>query len=330
MNKKIIFFLEGNFHTQYIFPIIDKFDKDPNIDSSIITLQEINDVNLKNTEIIKITKLELGKTLIELKADFFITTTPGIGSSYFPKSKIFPIKNRPKYIYVFHSLVSPNEVYFKKSFYNFDYILSPNQLITSQLKYLISKKTRIINSGYPLFLNKTSSENFEGADKNVLVAPSWGDQNFLTNFEFMEKLINYLKIKNLNIFIRPHIMANEHFGSDLYKDITVDKSEIIQFNKYNYLFTDWSGIALEFFYHKNQKIFFVDSPKKIRRKLTKKELNLELIEHKIRDLIGEVITYDFDLDNLDLKDLNVIGNSYIDNLFTPEFQFQYLYNTLDL
>ena len=110
----------------------------------------------------------------------------------------------------------------------------------------------------------------------------------------------------------------------------MDKSEIIQFNKYNYLFTDWSGIALEFFYHKNQKIFFVDSPKKIRRKLTKKELNLELIEHKIRDLIGEVITYDFDLDNLDLKDLNVIGNSYIDNLFTPEFQFQYLYNTLDL
>jgi hypothetical protein len=330
VNKKIIFFLEGTFHTQYIFPIIDKFDKDPNINSSVITLQKINNVNLKNTEIVTITKSELGKTLIELEADFFITTTPGIGSSYFPKSKIFPIKNRPKYVYVFHSLVSPNEVYFKKSFYNFDFILSPNQLITSQLKYLTSKKTRIITTGYPLFLNKTSSENFEGSDKNVLIAPSWGDQNFLTNLEFMEKLINYLKIKNLNIFIRPHIMANEHLDSDIYKGIKVDKSEVIPFNKYNYLFTDWSGVALEFFYHKNQKIFFVDSPKKIRRKLTKKELNLELIEYKIRDLIGEVISYDFNLDNLDLKNLNVIGNSYIDNLYTPEFQFQNFYNILDL
>ena len=165
---------------------------------------------------------------------------------------------------------------------------------------------------------------------NVLIAPSWGDQNFLTNYEFMNKLIKYLKSKNLTIFIRPHVMASKSSILDMYKELTIDRSDTVQFNKYNYLFTDWSGIALEFFYYKKQKIFFVDSPKKIRRKITKKELNFELIEYKIRDLIGEVISYDFDLNNLDLKNLHIERDSYIESLFTPKFKIEDIYKILKI
>ena len=330
MNKKIIFFLEGSFHLQYLSVLIDDFDKNPSIDLSIITLQDLSTSNFKNTKILNINKSEIAKTLLELQADYFITTTPGIGSTYFPKSKIFPTKSRPKYIYVFHSLVSPNEVYFKNSFYYFDFIFSPNQIITNQLDHLTSKKTSIINTGYPLFLNNNTNVTMKETNGNVLIAPSWGDQNFLTNYEFMNKLIKYLKSKNLTIFIRPHVMTSESLILDMYKELTIDRSDSVQFNKYNYLFTDWSGIALEFFYYKKQKVFFVDSPKKIRRKMTKKELNFELIEYKIRELIGEVISYDFDLNNLDLKNLHIESDNYIESLFTPKFKIEDIYKILKI
>ena len=81
----------------------------------------------------------------------------GIGNFYFPKSKNFPKKNRPKYIYFFHSLVSPNENYVEKSFSGFDYILSPNKLITDQLKYLVKdKSTQIFTVGYQYLRKMTT------------------------------------------------------------------------------------------------------------------------------------------------------------------------------
>ena len=54
-------------------------------------------------------------------------------------------------------LVSPNRVYSKNSFKNFDYILSPNNLISSQLKYL-TKNSKILTIGYPL-LNEKINKN---------------------------------------------------------------------------------------------------------------------------------------------------------------------------
>ena len=54
------------------------------------------------------------------------------------------------------------------------------------------------------------------------------------------------------------------------------------------LITDFSGIALEFFYLTGRPVAFLDTPKKIKRKISKKEKGLNLIEDEMRTEIGEI------------------------------------------
>ena len=68
-------------------------------------------------------------------------------------------------------------------------------------------------------------------------------------------------------------MTKINLSDDLLNLVNLDTSPEINYNAYDYLFTDWSGIALEFIILR-QKIFFVNSPKKKRRKLSRKERNL--------------------------------------------------------
>ena len=144
IKKKVVFFLEGSFHLRFLMPLIKTVIDDNYIDYQIISLENFNIPNVKNSNFKFIEKKNINKFLLELKADYFITTTPGVGYSYFPKSQVLPKKNRPKYIYVFHSLVSPNQVYAKNSFNKFDIIFSPNSIISEQLKVLVSKKQKFL------------------------------------------------------------------------------------------------------------------------------------------------------------------------------------------
>ena len=108
---KSIFFIEGQEHIRFIEDYI-YIAKKLNHKISIYSFEKLK---FKDTSIslnLKIVKKEnLRKILKSLKSDYFFTTTPGVGSFYFPKSK-----NVKKYIYIFHSLCSPNEVYIKNSF----------------------------------------------------------------------------------------------------------------------------------------------------------------------------------------------------------------------
>jgi YidC/Oxa1 family membrane protein insertase len=327
IKKKVVFFLEGSFHLRFLMPLIKKVIDDNYIDYQIISIENFNIPNVKNSNFKFIEKKNINKFLLELEADYFITTTPAVGYSYFPKSRVLPKKNRPKYIYVFHSLVSPNQVYAKNSFNKFDIILSPNSIISEQLKVLVSKKTKILTTGYPLFLNKFQNENYDRLNKNILIAPSWGEKNFLTNDNFMNKLISFLKDEKANIFVRPHPMLKNLVNSSSFK---IDESVNPDFHSYDCLFTDWSGIALEFYFLKRQKVFFVDSPKKIRRKITKEERNYELIENKIRIEIGEIIKFDQNLNvSVDINNLRIDQSPYVEDLYQPLFNLKKFYDYID-
>ena len=107
---EIVFFSEGNQHTRFFEPVLNNFIE-KNYDVTLITLDEndnlIQNKNLLNVEIPK-NNIEKINILKSISADYFFTTTPGLGHSYFPKSKIWPSSNRPKYVYLFHSFPSSN------------------------------------------------------------------------------------------------------------------------------------------------------------------------------------------------------------------------------
>ena len=326
--SRIIVFIENQNYFKFTKPYLDVFEK-LSVEYEIFTLGNLNNFNIKSSKVTVFDNQKaLNKSLLTLECDYFLTTTPGIGNFYFSKSKILPKNKRPKYIYFFHSLVSPNENYAENSFNGYDIILSPNSTITNHLGYLINKKkTQIITVGYQYLERK--SLDYEDTN-NVLIAPSWGKDNLFSD-KYNQQFINLIEILQKNgkkIFLRPHPMdlnnltkLKENINLNLYLLNKID------FHNFDYLITDWSGISLEYFYSTRKVVGFLNTPKKIKRKLKSKELELDLTENMVRNKIGPII----DLNNIEIDVLfnfKYERSEYIDNLFLPEFQNKNIENIL--
>ena len=317
--KKVIFFIEGIEHLRFVEPYIKSII---NTDSEIevVSFENIFFNNIKTT---LIKKKEFNTFCLNLKADYLITTTPGVGNPYFQKSKALPKTQRPKYIYIFHSLVSPNEVYSKKSFIGFDYIFSPNEIISRQLSYLTKKATKIFNGGYPLLTNGYYSQKELNSNKQkILIAPSWGKFNLFKNDNVLVGLIHYIGAE-YEIYLRPHPMEelSTHIKNKLNNVIFDFDKDLKNLVYFDFLITDWSGIGIEYSILSKRKTLYINTIKKKRRKLSLAEKNLELIENKIRDSAGVEI----EADNLSqittylTNDLNIYDDFYINKIKEPRF-----------
>jgi len=324
-----VVFIENKSYLHFTLPYLEVL-KNIGIEFSIWTLEDLKHADISNVDVkVLQNKQELNKFMSNLNSDYFLTTTPGIGNYYFPKSKIYPKKLRPKYIYFFHSLVSPNENYVDKSFRGFDYIFSPNLVISNQLKYLINDKdTQVYTVGYQ-YLNQNLNQNYNNLNSgNVLIAPSWGKNNLFSeeNNHRLVKLVDNLEVNELKVYLRPHPMEiNTIKRLEEKIKFNLHLSDIVDFTNFDYLITDWSGISLEYFYSTNNPVGFVNTIKKQRRKLKKSEINLKLIENQIINKIGPKL----DLDEMDIdKLLNFQYNSsqYINSLYEPVFDKQNVEN----
>ena len=85
---KIIIFSEGVEHTRFLLPIIDKLLEFNNFQIDYFSLDKNEESKIsKKINFHFIEKKRLLKVLRSITADYFFTTTPGIGSFYFPKSE---------------------------------------------------------------------------------------------------------------------------------------------------------------------------------------------------------------------------------------------------
>ena len=298
---KIIFFVENLSHFRFVEKLFNYFyEKNANIHLLCLDIPFGNRSYKSDNLTIQVldSDLEKIKALKSLTGDLFITTTPSIGNSIFPKSSM-PKNQRPTYVYVFHSLVSPNEMYTKGSFDGFDILLSPSELISEQLKPLISKNAQVFTTGYLLF---DKIHKFEYKDKfvnDVLIAPTWGSKGLNEIIQNIDKIKNFVNRLDLKAIFRPHPMTSLDELKKIPFDIDTDK-DLNNLHSYEYLITDYSGIALEFFYLTGRPIIFLDVPKKIKRKIpvfSKEEKNYLLIENEMRNVIGKNFSIS-DLDNL--------------------------------
>tara|TARA_B100001564_G_scaffold359494_1_gene381526 strand:+ start:785 stop:1852 length:1068 start_codon:yes stop_codon:yes gene_type:complete len=306
--NKIIFFIENLSHFRFIKNIFEYFvNEGYAIDVICFELPfnadkykygNINIITLKND-------IEKIKLLKNIKGKIFITTTPSIGTAIFPKSKIIPKSDRPKYLYFFHSLVSPNEMYVKNSFKNFDFIFSPSLIISAQLKTLVGIKTKVFTTGYLMFNNIKLGKYSDTYDNKVLIAPTWGEGGVNQIINNMSKIIDFVKNISLDIVFRPHPMTKiERYKFS--KEISVDRNkDLDDLHRYKYLITDYSGIALEFFYLTKRPVLFLEVPKKIKRSLSKKEQGFNLIENEMRNVIGNEVNMN---DLVSLKEFPSVNN----------------------
>jgi len=317
------FFIEGKEHERFVYPYIEILIKNKlPIKVYSFDYLVINGVDSSNIE--QIAKKDFLRFCLNLESDYFITTTPGIGNSYFPKSKIRKKSKRPLNIYVFHSLVSPNEVYSKNSFNGFDYILAPNSIIADQLKYITSKKNNIFTVGYPVISNNHYISYVGSKSNKILIAPSWGPNSIFQDQRFTDELIKNIDIE-LKITLRPHPMEIELLKRfSKYKNIGFDyNKELKNLGEYQFLITDWSGIGIEYSAITSNKAIYILNEKKKRRSLKNKEKNLKLIEYEIRKTCGVLIEKG-NLNELNQltkrrKDFYIQDTNYLDKITTPKF-----------
>tara|TARA_B100001250_G_C19807490_1_gene794077 strand:- start:1058 stop:2044 length:987 start_codon:yes stop_codon:yes gene_type:complete len=326
--KKAIFFVEGIEHLRFVKPYIYLFEK-YKLNIEVISFE---DLKLERNKTKIIDKKDFSKYCLNLKSEYLITTTPGVGNSYFLKSKVYPKSKRPKYIYVFHSLVSPNEAYSRRSFLGFDYIFSPNEIITNQLKLLTKDRTKILTTGYPLLTNNYYlEEKLETKMKKILIAPSWGEFNLFNNIDLLNNLLEICGI-NYEIYLRPHPMEKLDTNSfQKFKNVQLDQNKDMKnLADYDYLITDWSGIGIEYSILTNKKTIYLNTVKKKRKKLSFSEKKLVLIEDEIRKTAG----IEIELEELNKikkyleSDIIISDHSYINLIKAPEFntsKFKFLF-----
>ncbi len=254
----------------------------------ILSFEDINRdyLNLKNVFIFK-TKLFQEIVFLTLNLKYLYSSTPDLNFTIFKKSKF----SKCKYIYLSHTPVSMNLIYRKNAFDHFDAVQATSVYQYKEMKEIIKKrnlKTKVFKSEY-LFvkkqITKIKSGNFE---TDLLIAPSWNSNFYKTNCHLiLNKLLKECKI---SFKLRPHPLSfkkKEVFLSELKKEnIPVDNLKYIDFQKYNFLISDWSGIFIEYALIFRRRAFLINTPKKIVNKEYLKHENIP-IEISLRNTLAK-------------------------------------------
>ena len=269
---RIGFFSENNFIYEYLEPYILRKMKKHKI--LILSFEDINRdyLNLKNVFIFK-TKLFQEIVFLTLNLKYLYSSTPDLNFTIFKKSKF----SKCKYIYLSHTPVSMNLIYRKNAFDHFDAVQATSVYQYKEMKEIIKKrnlKTKVFKSEY-LFVKKQIAKiklgNFE---TDLLIAPSWNSNFYKTNCHLI--LNKLLKEYKISFKLRPHPISfkkNEISLSELKKEnIPVDNLKYIDFQKYDFLISDWSGIFIEYALIFRRRAFLINTPKKI--------VNKEYLKHE--------------------------------------------------
>ena len=238
------FFIENKYLVKYLQPYITSKK------SLIVSFENIDAIK-NNDQNVFIFSTNFFRQLVflTLKLKYLYSTTPGLNKTIFQKSK----SSNCKYIYIQHSPIGLINAYKPDAFIDFDSVQVINNFQLNDLKIInktYKKKIKTFKSKYSLF-NKFY--NLNNNKINILIAPSWNTGFFENNYHKI--LFKILSNHKANFSIRPHPMSyikNEISKSKLLSiGYKIDENVDLNFNNFNILISDWSGIFIEFsFFHK--------------------------------------------------------------------------------
>ena len=122
--------------------------------------------------------------MMRLEADVVVMTTPDLDNFYLKRSLM---DKNVKYIYVPHDPASMHMGFREHSLDNFDAIFCTGPHIANEVraseKLYGTKEKELVEFGYPLIENLIAScealEENQDSRKQVLIAPSWQEDNLL-------------------------------------------------------------------------------------------------------------------------------------------------------
>ncbi len=284
-NYKFIFFNENEYTYSYLKDYI--FSKK---DISKIIILSIEKLQNQDCKIIQLkTNFFLKLFFLTLKIKFVYSTTTNLENSIFLKSKV----SNNKYIYLQHSPVSLSMIYDEKAFTSFDAIQVVNKSQNNDvidINNLFNKKIKPFKSTYRFISKRTNKINQQSVD--VLIAPTWHTDFYKLNLH--ERLFDTFKKENITYEFRPHPMSLKKKEFEINNNIKINNDKFIDFKKFKFLISDWSGIFIEFAIINNSKPILINTNKKI---LNKNYLKFSStpIEIESRKIVGA----EFDIDEID-------------------------------
>ena len=333
-NKHIVIYSEKSGFYKYYKELIEELLKKSNLVIHYVT----NDYNDKIFEIaekeprikpyyIGLKKMTILMMLVE--TDIFIMTTPDLDKYYLKRSFI---KKDIEYIYVPHDSMSVHMGFNEGALDAFDTIFCSGEHVKTEVlateKVYNLKSRKLVEFGFPLLDNLVKSVKEEikdkksGSKKEILIAPSWQEDNLLDSC--IDGLIEKLYSKDYHITVRPHPEYVKRYKYKLnqivekYKDydeklltFELDFSSNKSIYSSDLLITDWSGISAEFAFATGNPVVFVNTKMKVCNQNWQK-IEITPIEIKLRDIIGV---------NIEKEDVEKIDET-IKNLFKNKKEFK--------
>lgn len=306
-NKHLVIYAENGGFYKYFERIIKYLLNNSNIIVHYITSDPNDNVfNLqkenKNFRAYFIGEKKMVTVFMKMDADIVLMTTPDLETYYYKRSYV---KKDIEYIYTVHGPMSTHMVMNKGCLDHFDTIFCVGDFQIPEIRkqeelYNLPKKELVV-CGYGFL--ETLQERYDATEKRtdgtpkILIAPSWQEDNILDSC--IDNLLDALLGKGYNVVVRPHPEYKKRYPNrldaiverysgydkgDLSFELDFSGSESI-YNS-DIVITDWSSTCFEFSYVTLKPCIFIDTPPKIYNK-DYKEIGIEPLELKLRDLIGK-------------------------------------------
>ncbi len=284
-NKHIVIYSEKSGFYKYYKGIMDEIIKRSNLNIHYVT-NDPKDVifEVAKTEprirpyYISLKKLVVLMMMVETK--MFIMTTPDLDKFYLKRSYV---KKDTEYVYVPHDMMSVHMGFREGAFDAFDTIFCvgphiKNEMRAIEKEYGLKAKT-LVEFGYPLgdeLVKAGREENAkkkQGGLKEILIAPSWQEDNLLDSC--IDTIIAKLYKKDCHLTVRPHPEYVKRYGAQLkaltekyadydkeYLTFELDFSANKSVYSSDIMITDWSGIGPEFCFATGRPAIFVNTKMK--------------------------------------------------------------------
>ena len=314
VNKHLVIYSEKSGFYKYYEAIIEQLLAKSNITIHYVTNDPDDAIFALAEKQPRIKPYYIGlKKMIPLmrlcEADIMVMTTPDLDKYYIKRSIM---KKDMEYVYVPHDMMSVHMGFREGALDAFDTIFCTGPHVAAEVRatekvYGLPEK-KLVEFGYPLADKLIEAGEQERkthvprARKDILIAPSWQEDNLLDSV--IDSLIEALYCDEYHLIVRPHPEYVKRYGArmqaivDKYQhvvgdglsfelDFTVNRSIYAA----DMLITDWSGIALEYCFATRRPAIFVNTKIKCMNPNWEK-IGLTPVEITLRDVVGVSVDKD--------------------------------------
>ena len=284
VNKKLVIYSEKSGFYKYFENIINELLANTSLTIHYVTNDPNDAIFKKAEENNRIRAYYIGPKkiitfMMKMDADIVLMTTPDLEKYYIKRSYV---RKDVEYIYTFHGPTSTTMCVREGAYDHFDTIfcVGPHhidEIRETEKLYNLPEKT-LVPVGFGLIDNLCKMydemEKVEKEKKQILLAPSWQEDNILEYC--LDELLEGLLHKGNKVILRPHPEFIKRFPTKM--DAIIKKYEgcdgddfVIEMDfssnrtiwESDLLITDWSGIAYEFSYATKKPSLFINTPMKI-------------------------------------------------------------------